>query len=222
MESQRQTELTAFFEYNKGIADSNTDTNEMPRYIDMPKGHVYDRSKKEWRRRKQNRGAAMIGRIHTVNPVAGDTFYLRTLLHHDHCRGKTSFEDMLQLPSGQLCETYQEVCCELGLLKDDKEWHRILEESAATRLCPQIRELFIIILIFCQPSNARALFDEFWSQWVDDLENQGRRNGVELTDSQKLTMLLLDLDLRLQSYERHLAEFALPVPTEEDLAQVHL
>ena len=222
LENQRQTELTAFFDYNKSLLDSNTDRDEMPKYIDMPKGHVYDKSKKEWRRRKHNRGAAMIGRIHTVNPVAGDTFFMRMLLHHDHCRGKTSFEHMLQLPSGQICETYQEVCCKLGLLKDDKEWHRILEESAATRMCPQIRELFIIILIFCQPSNARALFDEFWLQWVDDFDSQGRRTGTELSESQKLTMLLLDLDLRLQSYERQLSEFGLPVPTEDDLAQVLL
>ena len=67
----------------------------------------------------------MIGRVHTVNPVAGDTYYLRVLLHDDHCRGKISFEDMLQLPSGHGCETYKEVCLELGLLHDDREWHRV-------------------------------------------------------------------------------------------------
>ena len=35
----------------------------------------------------------------------------------------------------------KEVCRELGLLKDDLEWQRVLEESAVTKLCPQICEL---------------------------------------------------------------------------------
>ena len=220
LEYQRETELTAFFAYNRSLRNSNAETNHMPRYVDMPKGHVYDKSKKEWRKRKQNRGEAMIGRVHTVNPVAGDTYYLRVLLHDDHCRGKISFEDMLQLPSGRVCETYKEVCLELGLLHDDREWHRVLEESAATQMCPQIREMFVMILMFCQPSNPRSLFDEFWDTWTDDLVNQGRRLGMELTESQKKTMLLLDLDHRLQSFEMNLSHFDLPVPTEDDLAQV--
>ena len=43
---------------------------------------------------------------------------------------------------------------------------------------------------------------------------------MELTESQKKTMLLLDLDHRLQSFEMNLSHFDLPVPTEDDLAQV--
>ena len=33
-------------------------------------------------------------------------------------------------------------------------------------------------------------------------------------------MLLLDLELRLQSFEKELSEFGLPVPTVEELEQV--
>ena len=147
LENQRQTELTAFFDFNQKLRDSTVEIEQMPKYIDMPKGHVYDKSKKEWRKRKHNRGESSIGRIHVVNPVAGDVYYLRMLLHNDHCRGKTSFEDMLQLPSGHSCETFKDVCCELGLLDDDREWQHILQESATTRMCPQIRELFVMILM---------------------------------------------------------------------------
>ena len=112
-----------------------------------------------------------------MNPLAGEAFYLRILLHDDHCKGKTSFQDMLILPGGQVCETYQQVCCELGLLADDTEWQRVLEESVITKICPQIRELFVTILMFCQPANPRALYDEFWTSWVDDFEQQARRRG---------------------------------------------
>ena len=117
----------------------------------------------------------MIGRVHTVNPLAGETFYLRILLHNDHCRGKTGFDDLKMLDNGKICETFKEVCSELGLLRDDLEWQRVLEESAVTKLSPQIRELFIVILMFCQPSNPRELFEEFWNTWTDDFEQQGQR-----------------------------------------------
>ena len=35
-------------------------------------------------------------------------------------------------------------------------------------------------------------------------------------------LLLLDMELRLQSFERHLAQFGLPQPTQEDLSRVEL
>ena len=69
---------------------------------------------------------------------------------------------MRTLENGRVCETYQEVCRELGLLRDDYEWHQVLEEAAGTKLCGQLRELYVVILMFCQPSNPRSLFDEFW------------------------------------------------------------
>ena len=84
---------------------------------------------------------------------------------------------------------------ELGLLRDDLEWQRVLEESAETKLCPQIRELFIVILMFCQPANPRALFDEFWSTWTDDFDQRGQRQLIALDDNQLRTMLLLDLEM---------------------------
>ena len=151
LETQRKTELTAFFKFNQ--SQDHYDTEALPRYVVMPKKHIYDRSKKVWRKRKNNRKEVVIGRVHTVNPVPGDTYYLRMLLHDSQCKGKTSYEDMLTLPSGQICETFKEVCLELGLLSDNREWKRILEESAVTKMCPQIRELFVVILIFCQPRN---------------------------------------------------------------------
>ena len=124
------------------------------------------------------------------------------------------------LPNGKECETFKEVCRELGLLKDDMEWQQVLEDSTGTKLCPQLRELFVMILMFCQPSNPRALFDEFWDTWIDDFQQQGRRRGVDLTDGQLKTMLLLDLEMRLQSFEKELQEFGLPKPTPEELSVV--
>ena len=124
LENQRDTELTAFFRNNQVERENGTSSIDLPRYVDMPKTHVY--AKKVWSKRKLQRKEPTIGRVHTVNPVSGDVYFLQILLHDDHCRGKVSFEDMLTLPSGDQCETYKEVCSALGLLNDDREWQSIL------------------------------------------------------------------------------------------------
>ena len=56
--------------------------------------------------------------------------------------------------------------------------------------------------------------------WTDDYEHQGQRKGITLSEAQLKTMVLLDLDLRLQSYETNLEFYGLPTPTPEDLANV--
>ena len=218
LETQRYTELTAFFSYNHQQVGNGVAPIQLPRYVEMPKTHVYDRKKKEWRLRK--RADVVIGRVHSVNPISGEVYYLRMLLQDDHCRGKVSFEDMLTIDTGRQCETFKEVCVELGLLNDDREWQRVLEEAAATKMCPTIRELYVIILIFCRPSEPLALFNEFWTTWTDDFERQGQRNGNLLSEGQLKTMVLLDIEMRLQSHERRLEHFGLPTPTDEELAQV--
>jgi hypothetical protein len=96
----------------------------------------------------------------------------------------------------------------------------MLEESVGTKLCPQIRELYVVILMFCHPSNPRALYDEFWQTWTDDFEQRGRSRGEPLNENQLQTMLLLDLELHLQSFEKELTSFGLPQPTQEDLSRV--
>ena len=204
LETQQETELTAFFKFNDLSIREGVSAALLPKYVDMPKCHVYDKSKREWRKRR--RGDPVIGRVHSVNPI-------------DHCKGKTSFDEMLTL-NGRQCETFKEVCCELGLLNDDREWHRVLEEAAATNLCPQIREMYVIILMFCMPSDPVALFTEFWSTWTDDFQHRVHSRNIVLTDDQLKTMVLLDLEMRLSSFEKCLTDFGLVPPTAAELAQV--
>ena len=77
---------------------------------------------------KQKNKSDTIGCVHSVNPVAVDIFYLRLLLHNDHCLGKTYFQD-LQTVNEEICDTFKEACTRLGLLQDDDEWHQVLTEA---------------------------------------------------------------------------------------------
>ena len=217
LENQRETELTAFFKFNQEKA--NVDSSELPKYVSMPKKFRYDQQKKKWVERKLNLDT-VIGRVHYINPVAGEVYFLRILLHDNFCRGKKSFNDMLILSCGKVCETYKQVCCELGLLADDQEWHRALEEASVTQMCPQLRELFVMILMFCFPSSPLALLEEFWLDFCDDFKLAGQRRGIELCENQLKTMLMLNIELRLSSFEKTLSDFGLPSPSIEEIAEV--
>ena len=76
-----------------------------------------------WVKQKNKRDS--IGCVHSVNPVAGDIFYLRLLLHNNHCLGKISFQNLWTV-NGEICDTFKEACTKLGLLQDDNEWHQVL------------------------------------------------------------------------------------------------
>ena len=193
----RETELTAFFQLNaeeKERLGDDFNPADMPKYIDMPESYTF--RDKEWHVRK--RGLS-IGRVHTVNPLAGDVFYLRMILHNDHSRGKTSFDDLLEVDGIQY-DSYQAVCRQLGLLSDDQEWSMVLQEAAGTQMCSQIRALYVIILMFCNPADARTLFEDFWKDWTDDFKQKGVRRGLTFTEEQLKTMVRLDLQVSMYSH----------------------
>ena len=151
-----------------------------------------------------------------MNPASGDVFFLRMLLHHDHCMGKTSFEN-LKTVDGELCESYQEVCRLLGLLQDDREWDDVLTEGSVTKLSPALRELFTTILLFCMPANPKELFEKHYLEWTDDFIHEAERNGCTLTNQQLRTMALKDLQQRLQSWDRQLSAIGLKEPSMSNL-----
>ena len=213
----RETELTAFFLLNaqeKEAEGEHYDPSTKPKYVDMPGDYVF--RNKEWHLRRKGE---CIGRIHTVNPLAGDVFYLRLLLHHDHCRGKTSFVDMRTV-GDVVFDTFQAVCRELGLLCNDEEWSNALTHAAGTQMCPQIRALYVVILMFCTPSDPARLFNDFWYDWTDDFKHKAVRRGLQYTDGQLKTMVRLDIQTRLNSHEKDLTDFNLEPMTPEEKATV--
>ena len=220
IEKCRETELTTFFRLNAREKEAKGDDfnpNIMPCYVDLPETYTYRVTEKEWHLRQ--RIGFSIGRVHSVCPLAGDVFYLRILLHHFHCRGKTSFRDLMCIAE-KVCDSYQEVCRELGLLSSDQEWVKVLKDAASTQYCNRIRELFVIILMFCQPSDPKKLFEKLWVDWTDDLKQNGEQMGYTISDNQLKTMVRLDLQQRLQSYEKNLHDLGLDQMTNEERSTV--
>ena len=233
LEHQRETELTAFFKLNELEGGSDL------RYVDMPEGYTYNKKKKKWDKRSDKRRCDVVGRVDNIHPSAGDRFYLRMLLHHEHCVRKKSFEE-LKSEGGIPCGSWKEVCQKLGLLQDDREWEMVLEEAASTRSCANQVGLFVTIALFNNPADPSALFEQFWLSWTDQIAMKAwERNGVELcnqpiteddTEESKVrkaadhallkTLVLLELKRQLYANDKGLADVNLPEPTEEEEAAV--
>ena len=206
VEKQRCTELTEFFRYNEENPGTNVTYSDFPEHFTC-RDNI-------WHPRKRFSGT--IGRIHVVNPVAGDVYYMRILLHHEHCKGKISFDD-LRTVIGQLQESNQDVCKSLGLLQDDTEWDQALTEGSLTKMPSALRELFTTILLFCMPSTPQQLFDNHFMEWSDDFVLEAKRKSIILSESQIRTKVLLDIMQRLNAWERDLKHFRLREPTDTEL-----
>ena len=141
------------------------------------------------------------------------------LLHHEHSKGKTSFDD-LRTVDGIPQESYQEVCRILGLLQDDREWDEALCEGAATKMASTLRDLFITIILFCMPSNPQELFDKHYLEWADDFVLKAEKDGFALNESQIRTLVLIDIQEKLNSRERELGHFRITKPTSDELEAV--
>ena len=104
-ETQRDTELTKFFELNRANREAkeaddpeyNPDLEDL-RYVDMPTKYTYDKKEKKWKPRDKNRKCDTLGRVDNVHPAAGDRFYLRLLLNSDQCKMCESFEMLRTVP----------------------------------------------------------------------------------------------------------------------------
>ena len=122
-------------------------------YVNISESYTWDQTNKSWKDHV-NKRTFQIGWVHNVPHTAGDVFYLRMLLNHEHSHGKESFLDMLTLPSWS-CETYKQVCEQLGLLQDNGEWIEVLTESALTMSSNKLWNLYVMIIVWSSPANPR-------------------------------------------------------------------
>ncbi|GKB15347.1 ATP-dependent DNA helicase PIF1-like protein [Tanacetum coccineum] len=105
--------------------------------------------------------------------------------------------------------TFKAACFAYGLLNDDKEWTHAIAEASFWALGPQLRDLFVTILLFCEVSRPLQLWEENWVALSDDIlhkkqklyrypelqltEEQLRnyyQNAITMRDSQNLPELL--------------------------------
>lgn len=150
---ERQTMLIDYFALNERDPQASQYL-----YGDIPSHYVF---KKEngiyhWQQRKAQFN--VIGRMYFVSPTHVELFHLRLLLIH--VKGAKSFDD-LKMVNGEIQESYVAACLKLGLIEDDDEWKRAMNEAVVWMMPKQLRCLFVRILMHCQPVHPEELWEEF-------------------------------------------------------------
>ncbi|XP_021721338.1 uncharacterized protein LOC110688886 [Chenopodium quinoa] len=100
-----------------------------------------------------------------VSPSEGGRYFLRLLL--THVRGPTSFED-LRTVNGFLCATFQEAAVKLGLLSEDDDVEKCMDEAATAQMPRALRRLFATLLIFGNPRDPLALWHKYYTALCED------------------------------------------------------
>ena len=92
-------------------------------------------------------------------------------------RAPTSYQD-LRTVNGQHYPTFKDACKALGLLEDDTEYIKCLEEAAVMQTGSALCSLFGTMMIHGTPTDTVKLWDQFKAQICDDLGHALRQRGI--------------------------------------------
>jgi hypothetical protein len=136
---------------------------------------VWNRKLKQWIMRKK--GFA-IGYMYYAHPTSGERYYLWMLLN---CiKGATSYEH-LRTMDGTEHNTFKDACITMGLLVNDNEWHQALEEAGLWASRRHLRDMFAFMLMFCEVTNPKQLWDAHWESLNDEIKVMTRCEHDDLT-----------------------------------------
>ena len=161
------TQLTGFFKANQKYEDAR-----WLYYSEFPSEFVWNTKSFEWLPREKQ---TVYGRLVYIPPNAGENFYARLVL--SVAKNLQSFEDLRRF-DGVLYDSIREACLAHGLLEDDGEWRRSLDEAKRFQTGFILRGLFVVILRDCLPAEPRSLWHEYKEYICDDLPCVLRRMGV--------------------------------------------
>ncbi|XP_035547439.1 uncharacterized protein LOC118348947 [Juglans regia] len=151
--------LTEFFSTNQ--------TNENARkllYKEFLEAFVWNQQHKIWTPRKKK---TVIGRIVTASPFEGEMYYLRILLNH--IRGPLSF-DHIKTVGNVTAPTFREAATLHGLLQRDTSLQDCMQEASLYQIPHSLRRLFATILVYCNPTNPRELWEYFEQDMSSDFQ----------------------------------------------------
>ena len=194
-----ETTLTAFFK--KNIEDPQA---REVLYPDFPSMFTWKTDTKEWKTRKI--GTAL-GRIPTVpfNMRTMELYSLRVILHH--VPGATSYAQ-LRTVKGKVFPTFHSACIELGLMDDEQELDRALDEATSLQFGDTLRNFFVSLLIYLKPSNPFKLWEDHKHQLAADwIKTNSLEEGTD--------MVLVWLRDHLGMYEVTLKSLGIPEPKEK-------
>ena len=191
---KKWTPRAAFRVRNTNAASSSTEPAPQPQYdFTRPGAHV-------------------VSRLYTVSPREGERYYLRVLLLH--CPGATSYKH-LRTVDGVEHTSFREACHALGLLADDSEWKKALDDAFRSLFVP-LSHVFATILKYCSPSDPVGLWEQHKTIFIQDIRHRHRRrdvHGALDSDENALSHVLLEIQTALG--RRKLSDYGLPSPPDD-------
>ncbi|XP_042980082.1 uncharacterized protein LOC122310265 [Carya illinoinensis] len=183
--------LTEFFSTNR--VDENA---RKLLYKEFPEFYVWSQQYKMWTVRKKQ---IVIGRIVTTNPSEGERYYLRILLNH--IRGPLSFDD-LKTVNGVLVTTFREAATMHGLLERDDSVEESLQEASLYQMPSNLRQLFATILVYCNPTNPRYLWEHFEQDMSSDFQlTEDSQSNVRMQVLRSISMTLESMGRDINSFQ---------------------
>ncbi|KAL0453879.1 UNVERIFIED_CONTAM: hypothetical protein Slati_1366000 [Sesamum latifolium] len=159
--NKERIEMTMFTEWMQ-MNKVDPSTRELT-YADFPTKFVWHAKEKKWKKKKSGR---CIGRIYYAHQSSGENFYLPMLLNI--VKGPKCHDD-IKTVNGTLFPTYKEACNAFGLLRNDGEWNRAIQEAAQWQTGHKLRELFVTIILFCEVAEPLKLWEQNWEFLLDDI-----------------------------------------------------
>ncbi|XP_068994247.1 uncharacterized protein [Neodiprion pinetum] len=208
VENPPKTTLTAFFDpcTSDGFAKTLL-------HREVPDYYAWANNKFSRRKRGQDvvghpgiKKDAASGRVYSIHPSQSGCFYLRMILHH--VRGPTSFQD-LKTVDGIVEETYQAAYRDRGL-ENDNQWEITLREASISQCPLKLRELFVVILLFCFPSEPLNLWDTFKDDLCQDIRHIAQQQGQDFDVYNEVMIQIKNKLLELS--DKNLRDFGLPSP----------
>ncbi|WVZ94526.1 hypothetical protein U9M48_040407 [Paspalum notatum var. saurae] len=189
--------LTEYFEANKKYLEARRIL-----YHDFPKYFTWQKCKKAkfWQKRKRE-GVKQIGRIISAHPAEGGRYFLRVLLNH--VAGPTSYED-LRTVDGEIVSSFREAAERRGLIEADNTLDDCLTEAETFQMPSALRRLFATILVHCEASNVRGLWDKHREAMSEDYCR------TKLSMQAVQNMVLIDIRNMLQSMGKDIRSYPLP------------
>ena len=195
----KDTTLTAFFE----LCKQDIFAKDLL-YVDVPKHYLWKGNK--WVKRKNNEHA--IGRVFTVPPSEQELHCLRLLLFT--VKGPDSFES-LRTFEGVLCLTFKEAARKHGLLEDDQQYIKAMEEAKFSDTAFKMRQLFVTIITSCDISDPKRLWENFNDDLSDDLIKDENGNEIKPEHRHNEALIILE-DMFLDVSGKNLKHYGLPSP----------
>jgi len=138
--------------------------------------------------------------MYFVHPAAGERFFLRLLL--TVVPSATSFEHLRTVDDIEHL-MFQTACKALGLLQDDAEWETCMREARIDQDAKRLRNLFVILLLFCFPLNPKVLWERYQNDMSHDMRHRRITNGGIANDAYNDTLLFLEAKLALMNKGLH-------------------